>query len=171
MHDHVLGNAKAPVVLVEYADFECPYCGMAFPYVKRAESRFRDDLAVIFRPFPIPEIHPHAMHAAQAAEAAGLQQRFWEMHDMMFEHQDRLDDDALLGYARAIGLDLDRFKRDFSSQKVIEDIAESRRRGERDGVEGTPAFFLNGEMLELENFQDLETAIQSQVSAIQARKR
>lgn len=158
--DHIRGNRSAPVLLVEYADFECPYCGMAYPYVKRLSKRFpHDDVAEVFRPFPLMQIHPHALHAAQAAEAAGLQRRFWEMHDVLFENQERLDDDALLEYAEAIGLDIDRFTRDFSSGPVSDSIARSLQRGLDKGVNGTPTFFLNGVKLELENYQDLEPLV------------
>ena len=159
MHEHVRGNPNAGIVLVEYADFECPYCGMAYPYVKRIAERFHDVLAEIFRPFPLPEIHPHAMHAAQAAEAAALQGKFWEMHDLLFENQRRLDDAALLEYAAKAGLDTERFKHDFASAEVVDTIQSSLRRGYEEGVRGTPTFFLNGTPLELENFQDLEPAV------------
>ncbi len=159
MHEHVRGNPNAGIVLVEYADFECPYCGMAYPYVKRVGQRFHEVLAEIFRPFPLTQIHPHAMDAAKAAEAAGLQGKFWEMHDVLFENQRRLDDSALLEYAKAIGLDTERFTRDFTGPEVIDRIERSVQRGLEEGVRGTPAFFLNGTPLELENFQDLEPAV------------
>lgn len=169
--DHIRGNPRAPVVLVEYADFECPYCAMAYPYVKRLSTGFHDDVAEIFRPFPLMQIHPHAMHAAQAAEAAGLQQRFWQMHDMLFENQRRLDDDALFEYAAAIGLDIDRFARDFLSRPVTDSIARSLRRGLDEGVNGTPTFFLNDVKLELENYQDLGELVARTVNATHATVR
>jgi protein-disulfide isomerase len=159
MNEHVRGNPNAAVVLVEYADFECPYCGMAYPYVKRIGDRYGDEVAEVFRPFPLEEIHPHALHAAQAAEAAGLQGKFWEMHDTLFENQKRLSDTALLQYAADIGLDLNTFKHDFASPQVIEAIETGMRRGAEDGVRGTPAFILNGRQLDLENYQDLETIV------------
>src|ERR1700729_1641320 len=99
MQDYIRGNPKAHLTLVEYADFECPFCAEAYPYVKRAVERAAGELAEIFRPFPLTEIHPHAMHAAQAAEAAGRQGKFWEMHDTLFQHQNALDDRHLLQYA------------------------------------------------------------------------
>lgn len=169
--DHIRGNPRAPVVLVEYADFECPYCAMAYPYVKRLSKRFHDDIAEVFRPFPLIQIHPHAMHAAQAAEAAGLQQRFWLMHDILFENQRRLDDDALFEYAAAIGLDTDRFARDFGSAQVADSIASSLQSGLDDGVIGTPTFFLNDVKLELENYQDLEALVARTVNAAHATTR
>ena len=155
-HDYLRGNPNARLKLVEYADFECPYCGMAFPYVKRAAERFKDNLAEIFRPFPLTQIHPHALHAAQAAEAAGLQGKFWEMHDILFEYQQRLEDPDLLNYARQIGLDADRFERDFSSPAVVDAIKRSVQEAADQGVEGTPAFFLNGKQLEINSFEDIE---------------
>jgi protein-disulfide isomerase len=164
-HDYVRGNPNGRLTLVEYADFECPYCGMAFPYVKRAAERFKNDLAEIFRPFPLIQIHPHALHAAQAAEAAGLQGKFWQMHDTLFEHQQRLADSDLLDYARRIGLDVDRFERDFSSSAVNDAIQRSLQEGAAQGVEGTPTFFLNGEQLNLSRFEDIEEIIAKALAA------
>ena len=146
-------------MLVEYADFECPYCAMAEPYLENIVNRFGDRVGVDFRPFPLAEIHPHAMHAAQAAEAAGLQNRFWEMHDILFKNQKRLDDPSLQKYAQEIGLDIDRFKRDFDSRAVLDDISESISLGNEDGVPGTPTFFLNGELLDIDAYEDLEKAV------------
>ncbi len=155
MADHVRGNPNAPVVLVEYADFECPYCAMAEPYVERVADRFANDVAVVFRPFPLVEIHPHALHAAQAAEAAGRQHRFWEMHDLLFTNQKRLDDAALLEYAQFIDLDLERFKDDFGSRAVLDAISKSMQRAQEQGVSGTPTFFLNSEELDISSYDDL----------------
>ena len=163
MIGHVRGNAKAPVVLVEYADFECPYCAMAYPIVKSLMPRFGDDLAEVFRPFPLIEIHPHAMHAAQAAEAAGLQRKFWGMHDALFENQQQLDDRSLLVYATKLGLDIDKFTEDFASRATIASVTRSMRLGAREGVRGTPTFFLNGEMLELENYEDLVPIVRAAI--------
>lgn len=165
MPDYVRGNPNGRLRLVEYADFECPYCGMAFPYVKRAAGRFKNDLAEIFRPFPLTQIHPHALHAAQAAEAAGLQGKFWEMHDMLFEHQRRLEDSDLLDYARNIGLDVDRFEHDLSSRAVSDAIQRSLEEGADQGVEGTPTFFLDGEQLSISRFDDIEEIIAKTLAA------
>jgi protein-disulfide isomerase len=127
--------------------------------VKRIAERYRNEIAEVFRPFPLPEIHRHAMHAARAAEAAALQGKFWEMHDTLFENQRRLDDASLLEYAANLGLDVEQFKHDFASRAVEETIQQSLRRGYEDGVRGTPSFFLNGAPLEFENYQDLESTI------------
>jgi protein-disulfide isomerase len=159
MEDHVRGNPQAATVLVEYADFECPYCGMAYPYVKRLAGRYPTDLAEVYRPFPLAEVHPHAMHAAQAAEAAGMQGKFWEMYDILFQHQQHLDDDSLLRYAEQLDLDMDRFRKDFGSTEVLERIKQSIQQGLNDGVQGTPSFFLNGAMLSLASYHELETAV------------
>ena len=160
MDDHIRGSLDAPVVLIEYGDFECPYCATAYRHVKHAAQKFGDQLAEVFRQFPLVEIHPHAMHAAQAAEAASLQRKFWPMHDVLFEHSQRLDDDNLWSYADGLGLNLDRFERDFRSPAVVNRIAQYVETGLRDGVQGTPTFFLNGERLQLERFEDLEPAIE-----------
>ena len=159
MLDHIRGNPNARLTLVEYADFECPYCAMAYPYVKRAGERFKNDLAEIFRPFPLTQIHPHALHAAQAAEAAGLQGKFWEMHDILFEHSERLGDPDLLSYARRIALDVERFERDFSSSAVVDAIQHSLQEGADQGVDGTPTFFLNGKQVEIDRYEDIEKII------------
>jgi len=143
--DHVQGSPGAPIELVEYGDFECPYCGRAYLVVKAMKEALGDDLLVAFRDFPLSQVHPHALRAAAAAEAAGLQDRFWEMHDVLFEHQDALEDDDLMAYAKALGLDLERFAADLESDEVAERIQADFLSGARSGVNGTPTFFVNGE--------------------------
>jgi protein-disulfide isomerase len=134
----------APVTLVEYGDYECPYCGMAYPIVKQVQAHFGDRLRFVFRNFPLGEIHPHAQHAAEAAEAAAAQGKFWEMHDRIFEHQKRLRDEDLRDYAAAEGLDADRFAVDLSGHAFAERVREDFMSGVRSGVNGTPTFFING---------------------------
>ena len=107
--DHALGSETAPVTLVEYGDYECPHCGAAHPIVKRVLRRVGRDVRFVFRNFPLGEMHPHAVQAAEAAEAAGLQDEFWRMHDQLFEHQDALEREDLVGYAKELGLDSARF--------------------------------------------------------------
>ena len=143
--DHVQGNPDAPIDLVEYGDFECPFCGQAYDSVKAVQAALGDDLRFVFRNFPLAQAHPHALAAAQAAEAAGLQGRFWEMHDVLFEHQDMLDEANLLRFAAALGLDMERFARDFASPEVAAKIRADFLSGARSGVNGTPTFFVNGE--------------------------
>jgi diadenylate cyclase len=142
--DHVRGAATAPVTLVEYGDFECPYCGRMYPVVKELRKRAGDRLRVVFRHFPLDSVHPHARRAAEAAEAAAAQGRFWEMHDLLFENQDDLDDEALRRYAARLGLDMARFEDDLAERRHAPRVREDRLDGERTGVEGTPTFFING---------------------------
>ena len=134
--------------IVEYADFECPYCGRAFAALKQISAALAGDVRVAFRNFPLTHLHAHALAAAQAAEAAAIQGRFWDMHDLLFAHQDALDDLALARYAQSLGLDLDRFAEDFESGAVLSRIESDVRSGSRIGVRGTPTFFVNGERYE-----------------------
>ena len=142
--DHIAGPDDAPVTLVEYGDYECPYCGMAHPVVKRAQRELGNQLRFVFRNFPLAEAHPHAQTAAQAAEAAGAQGRFWEMHDMIFEHQDALEVKDLLGYAASLGLDAEKIARDLEAGTYVKRVREDFRSGVKSGVNGTPTFFVNG---------------------------
>ncbi len=143
-HDHIQGSKDAPVTLVEYGDFECPYCGAAYPIVKAITEELKDYLRFVFRNFPLSEIHSHALHAAFAAESAGLQGKFWEMHNMLFEHQDALEDEDLVSYAQQLGLDTKKFAKDFASPQVAKKVREDFMSGVRSGVNGTPTFFING---------------------------
>lgn len=142
--DHRRGPDTAAVTLVEYGDYECPYCGKAHLIVKEIERRLGDQLRFVFRHFPLAQIHPHAEHAAEAAEAAGAQGKFWEMHDTLFEHQDALDDADLVLYAVALNLDKDRFIRELAKHVYAERVLEDVMSGARSGVNGTPTFFING---------------------------
>lgn len=142
--DHVRGAMRAPLTLVEYGDFECPYCGMAYPIVKQVERDLGDELRVVFRHFPLREQHPHALHAAQASEAAAEQGRFWEMHDIIFEHQSALEDEDLVGYARDIGVDAVDVARALADDRYEKVVRAQFRDGVKSGVNGTPTFFVNG---------------------------
>jgi protein-disulfide isomerase len=143
-HDHVQGPAEAPVTLVEYGDYECPYCGEAYPVVKALQKRLGDQMRFVFRNFPLAQAHPHAEHAAEAAEAAGAQGKFWEMHDLLYENQDALEDEDLVRYARALHLDVPRFVKEMEAGTYLERVREDFRSGVRSGVNGTPSFFING---------------------------
>jgi protein-disulfide isomerase len=143
--DHSQGPASAPVTLVEYGDYECPYCGAAYPIVKEVQRRLGDRLRFVFRNFPLTNAHPHAEHAAESAEAAGAQGRFWEMHDYLYEHQEALEDQDLAAYAAEIGLDVDRFDRDMTAQAFTARVRADFISGVRSGVNGTPSFFINGQ--------------------------
>ena len=143
--DHAAGPENAPVTLVEYGDYECPYCGMAYLIVKEAQGELGNELRFVFRNFPLAEAHPHARAAAQAAEAAAAQGRFWEMHDTLFEHQDALEAEDLLAHAKSIGLDMQQFARDLADPTYTKRVRDDFRSGVRSGVNGTPTFFMNGE--------------------------
>jgi protein-disulfide isomerase len=131
--------------LTEFGDFECPYCGNAYPDVKEVRERLGDRLTFEFRHFPIESKHPHAFQAAEAAEAARAQGRFEEMHDLLFENQKRLERDDLVGYARQIGLGLERFERELDEHVHADKVRADQREGLERGVAGTPTFFVNGE--------------------------
>jgi protein-disulfide isomerase len=142
--DHIAGPDDAPVTLVEYGDYECPHCGRAHPIVKAAQTTLGRELRFVFRNFPLAEAHPHASLAAQAADAAGAQGKFWEMHDMIFEHQETLEPGDLVGYAKSIGLDVPRFTRELEAGTYAKKVRDDFRSGVRSGVNGTPTFFVNG---------------------------
>jgi protein-disulfide isomerase len=142
--DHIAGRRDAPVLLVEYGDFECPHCGRAYPVVEAARRQLGNEIGFVYRHFPLPEAHPHAVLAAEAAEAAGAQRKFWPMHHMLFEHQDALDQDDILDYADALDLDLTRFSRELADGTYAPKVREDFRTGVRSGVNGTPTFFING---------------------------
>ena len=168
--DHSAGSEDAPVTLVEYGDFECPYCGRAYPIVKKIQERLGDRLRFIFRNFPITNSHPHAEHAAEAAEAAARQGRFWEMHDTLFEHQRALDDRHLVQYASAIGLDATDFEKELTTHVFARRVREDFMSGVRSGVNGTPTFFLNGRRHdEPWDFETLLRAVESAARSPAAR--
>jgi Na+/H+ antiporter NhaA/2-hydroxychromene-2-carboxylate isomerase len=141
-HDHVRGSATAKVTLVEYGDLECPYCGRAEPVVR--ELLKDTDLRYVWRHLPLTDVHPHAQLAAEATEAAGAQGRFWEMHDRLLDHQDRLEAQDLVEHARELGLDLDRFREDLAEHRHAARIARDVASADLSGVAGTPTFFING---------------------------
>jgi protein-disulfide isomerase len=163
--DHVVGSSDAPVTLLEYADFECPFCARSYPAVHRIRDELGDRLRFAFRHFPRPE-HRHARHAAEAAEAAAAQggDHFWAMHDMLFEHQNALEDGDLIGYAAVIGLDVSRFEHDLTEHVYLQRVQADLESGSHSGVHGTPTFFINGLKHEgADTFEDLMTAIREQL--------
>jgi Na+/H+ antiporter NhaA len=141
--DHVRGPVEAPVTVVEYGDFECPYCGQAEPVVRELLRDF-GDLTYVWRNLPLNDVHPNAQLAAEAAEVAAEQGAFWEMHDLLFEHQDALGMDDLVGYAEQLGLDLERFEEDLRTRAGARRVAEDVDSADLSGVSGTPTFFING---------------------------
>jgi protein-disulfide isomerase len=142
--DHTLGLANAPVTLVEYGDFECPHCGRAYSLVEGIRRFMGDNLRFVYRHFPLAEAHPHAQHAAEASEAAGAEGKFWEMHHMLFENHDALDDGDLMLYASQIGCDVKRVAEELVAGVYTKDVRDDFRGGVRSGVNGTPAFYING---------------------------
>jgi protein-disulfide isomerase len=144
--DHSQGPATAAVTLVQYGDYECPYTRQSTTIVRAIQQQLGDQLQLrfVYRNFPLTEIHPHALHAAFAAEAAAAQGKFWEMHDYIFHHQHTLEDSDLEQFAEAVGLDMQQFARDMAERPSISRIEEDLQSGIRSGVRGTPTFFING---------------------------
>ncbi|RKH60989.1 DsbA family protein [Corallococcus aberystwythensis] len=138
------GPRDAPVILVEYGDYQCPYCGQAYWEVKQLQQRMGPRMGFVFRDFPLTQAHPQALQAAEAAHAADAQGHFWRMHDLLFENQDRLERSGLLALAEALTLDLDRFRADLDSHRFEERVRRDFMDGVRSGVNGTPTFFANG---------------------------
>lgn len=143
--DHAQGPEDAPLTIVEYGDYQCPYCGRAYPIVKKLQKALGTKLRFVFRNFPLSQIHPDALDAAKVAEAAALQGHFWEVHDALYEDQDNLHMDGLLFKAENAGLHMDRLNKDWASAAVEARIADDFEGGLRSGVNGTPTFFVNGE--------------------------
>ena len=149
--DHVFGNAKSKVVMIEYGDFQCPGCGSAYPVITPLTEKYKDQMAFVFRNFPLTQLHPNAMVAAAAAEAAGLQGKYWEMHNKLYENQSSWNTlspstraDFFIGYATNLGLNATTFKNDLTSAAVSQKIGYDQALGRKDGVTGTPTFFVDG---------------------------
>jgi protein-disulfide isomerase len=141
--DHSQGPETATVTLVQYGDYECPYTRQSTWVVQDIQKQLGDKLRFVFRNFPLTEIHPHALHAALAAEAAASQGKFWQMHDYIFHHQHTLEDTDLASFAETLGLDLQQYARDMAHQSFLPHIEEDVESGESSGVQGTPTFFIN----------------------------
>ena len=142
--DHHQGPATAAVTLVQYGDYECPYTRLSTNVVRAIQQQLGEQLRFVFRNFPLTEIHPHALHAALAAEAAAAQGKFWQMHDYIFHHQHTLEDADLEQFAEAVGLDLQQYAHALADQRALTHIEEDVEGGVRSGVQGTPTFFING---------------------------
>ena len=160
--DHIAGNKHAPVTLVEYGDYECPACGLAFPIVKAIQKHFDHQLRFVFRHFPLTQVHPHAESAAETAEFAGTHARFWEMHDSLFENQSMLSLPLYIAFAKELGLSedalADALERGTFRPKVRSDFMG----GLQSGVNGTPTFFINGKRLDAPA-SDLAAAIEAEL--------
>ena len=158
--DWVKGNPEAQITIVEYADYQCPACALSQPLVKRVVEEYSENVKVVSRPFPLVTIHANALNAAKASEAAGLQDKFWEMHDMLFAKQEEWSDDRnakdkFFGYAEDLELDIEKFKSDFDSSEVKERVEKDLFDGQRLGVSGTPTFYMNGAKLNrMKDFDD-----------------
>jgi len=166
--DHAQGPGDALVTLVEYGDYECPHCGRAFPIVKEVQRRLGSKLRFVFRNFPLRESHPHAQHAAEAAEGTAAHGRFWKMHDMLYEHQQALDDAHLVGYASCLGLDAKAFEHELRAHAHRARVREDFMSGVRSGVNGTPTFFING--LRFDDSWDADTLTEALKAALKDGK-
>ncbi len=167
--DHAEGLADAQLTLVEYGDYQCPYCGAAYPVVKRLQRKLGKKLRFVFRNFPVTQTHPYALIAAEAAEAAALQGKFWEMHDLLYENQTRLEPDIIPAWAKKIGLDLEKFGNDIKQGVVGKRIQEDRQSGIRSGVNGTPTFYINGTRYNgSPDYDSLREALESELAPRQA---
>jgi protein-disulfide isomerase len=155
--DHVVGSETAPVAIVEYGDYECPFCGAAHPVVKALQRELGDNLRFAYRHFPLSQIHPHSFQAAEAAEAAGAQNRFWQMHELLYEHQNRLGTQDVLAYTSAAGVELEPVAEDLAERHHAQRVREDFLSGVRSGVNGTPTFFVNG--LRHDGGYDLESLL------------
>jgi protein-disulfide isomerase len=160
--DHVLGPEHARITVVEYGDFECPNCKQAAPAVKLLLDRFASKVRFAFRHFPLAEVHPHAMAAAEAAECVGAQGQFWPMHDLLFEHQLHLKETALYACAQQLRVDLARYTAEMDDHVYLQRIREHQQSARDSGVRGTPTFFVNGRL------QDVSFGMQGLFSAVEA---
>ena len=143
--DHTAGRVNASLTLVQYGDYQCPYCGAAYPEVKKVQEELGSKLLFVFRNFPLTNIHEFAMNAAETAEASAAQGKFWQMHDFLYEHQATLGDPSVAaGYAKKLGLDRQRFEREIAKHVHQKRIKEDFNGGIRSGVNGTPTFYTNG---------------------------
>ena len=160
--DHILGPAHAAVTVVEYGDFQCPNCKQAAPAVKLLLQRFHGRMRFVYRHFPLQEVHPHALQAALAAEAAAAQGKFWAMHDLLFENQAHLELPALHRYAERLELDMARYEAEMADQRYLQRVRENIESGARSGVRGTPGFFVN------QRIEDVSFGMQRLFAAVEA---
>ncbi len=163
--DHLLGPLQAPITIVEYGDFECPNCKQAAPALKLLLGRFAGRVRLVFRHFPLEEVHPHALHAALAAEAAAGQAKFWAMHDVLFDNQSHLKLPQLRSYAQRIELDMARYDADMGDTVYLQRVREDIEGGRRSGVRATPGIFLNGAI------QDASFGLQQLYDRVEAELR
>ena len=158
--DHSRGSADAPITLVEYGDYECPYCGRSAPIIERLRDTHGERLRFVFRHFPLNSVHPRAAVMAQAAEAAGAQGKFWQMHDLLYSLQDELEDWAPDRLALRLGLEVYQFDADLSGGRFAARVEADVAGGRRSGVGGTPTFFVNGVRVAGKTEDDLRAAVE-----------
>ena len=163
--DHSIGPANARITVTEYGDFECPICKQAYPAVKLLIQRFKDRVRFVYRHFPLEEVHPHALHAAEAAECAGGQGKFWPMHDLLFENQPHFKLPQLRSYAERLDLDLQRYSAEMEDQVYLQRIREHMQSGRESGVRATPTFFIN------RRIQDVSFGLGSLFDAVESALR
>jgi protein-disulfide isomerase len=160
--EHVKGPDGAPVTLIEYGDFECPHCKQAAPVCALLLKRFGDRVRFVYRHFPLEEVHPHALLAAEASEAAAAQGRFWEMHDLLFAHQHDLQLPRLRELAQGLGLDMRRFSTDLGAHVHLRRVRQHEESGRLSGVRATPTFFLNGRLCDVSyGVEQLERSVEA----------
>jgi protein-disulfide isomerase len=164
-NDHVLGAAHAIVGVVEYGDFECPNCKQAAPAVRMLLEHFKGQVRVAFRNFPLEEVHPHALGAAEAAECAGAQERFWPMHDLLFDNQPHLKLPQLRGCAERLQIDMARYDVEMSDHAYLQRVREHMQSGRASGVRATPTFFVDGRV------KDVSFGMQALFDAVEAALR
>jgi len=164
--DHLIGASHAPVTLVEYGDFECPNCKQAAPAVKLLLTRFAGRLRVVYRHFPLEEVHPHALHAALAAETAAGQGRFWPMHDLLYENQSHLKLHQLRGYAEKLELEMTRYDAEMKDERYLQRVREHIEGGASSGARATPTFFINGKIYDVSfGLQHLAEGVEAALKA------
>jgi protein-disulfide isomerase len=166
--DHSQGPADAPVTLVEYGDYQCPYCGAAYPLVKQLQERFGDDLRFVFRNFPLQELHENAMSAAMTAEFAATKGHFWEAHDALYENQEQLGQELYAAIVTQLGIDAAELGAALDSETIFDKVKKDFNGGVRSGVNGTPSFFVNG--TRYDGPRDFETMAEALDRAIAAAK-
>lgn len=170
--DHVYGNTKSKVILINYSDFQCPACGSAHPQIKAIVEEYKDKIQFVSRNYPITSMHPNAKAATGAAEAAGMQGKYWEMHDKLYENQSDWDslsgsarDDKFESFAKELGLDVNKFNTDIASNAVTEKINYDAAIATKINITGTPTFYLNGVMLDGEIWSD-ETKLKAELDSL-----
>ena len=146
--DHVQGPAKAAIEIVEFGDYQCPDCGVAYPVIKEIQKTYGDQIRFVFRNLPLTDIHTYAKIAALAAEAAGQQHKYWEMHDLLYEHQEELSNELVYQLADQLGLNAEQFEQDLHNRALLQRLKDDTQSAEDSQVPGTPTFFVNGKMFD-----------------------